>query len=182
MFPFIFRDDSVWNKSLWQSYLLIFQLIIATIPDSEHGKPPSIITEDNIELLFEIQEKVFYFSFFWLAILWMAVLQCSGTFYIKNFLFIDLTGWWNSCKLFGLIRIFEWHLLEAFRWWLCHPKHFAGLNPHFPKDLWIIIEFCIACIYYACAVQAANFLVYFHFNLLFFWEHRNGFIWFPFLS
>ncbi|PNY04985.1 niemann-pick C1-like protein, partial [Trifolium pratense] len=33
-------------------------LILATIPESEHGKPPSIITEDNIELLFEIQEKV----------------------------------------------------------------------------------------------------------------------------
>nr|AGV40493.1 hypothetical protein [Phaseolus vulgaris] len=36
----------------------IEQLIIATIPESKHGKPPSIITEENIELLFEIQEKV----------------------------------------------------------------------------------------------------------------------------
>jgi len=35
-----------------------FQLIIATIPESKHGKPPSIITEENIQLLFEIQEKV----------------------------------------------------------------------------------------------------------------------------
>ncbi|KAH1062993.1 hypothetical protein GYH30_005774 [Glycine max] len=34
------------------------KLIIATIPESKHGKPPSIITEENIELLFEIQEKV----------------------------------------------------------------------------------------------------------------------------
>ncbi|KAI5405403.1 hypothetical protein KIW84_052256 [Lathyrus oleraceus] len=34
------------------------KLIIATIPESENGKPPSIITEDNIQLLFEIQEKV----------------------------------------------------------------------------------------------------------------------------
>ncbi|KAK7371782.1 hypothetical protein VNO80_05147 [Phaseolus coccineus] len=36
----------------------IEQLIIATIPESKYGKPPSIITEENIELLFEIQEKV----------------------------------------------------------------------------------------------------------------------------
>ncbi|KAJ7967073.1 Niemann-Pick C1 protein-like [Quillaja saponaria] len=36
----------------------IEQLIIATIPESKHGKPPSIVTEDNILLLFEIQNKV----------------------------------------------------------------------------------------------------------------------------
>jgi len=36
-----------------------FQLILATIPESKHDKPPSIITEENIELLFQIQEKVF---------------------------------------------------------------------------------------------------------------------------
>uniref|UniRef100_A0A803N5E1 SSD domain-containing protein n=1 Tax=Chenopodium quinoa TaxID=63459 RepID=A0A803N5E1_CHEQI len=33
-------------------------LIIATIPDGGHGKAPSILTEDNIKLLFEIQKKV----------------------------------------------------------------------------------------------------------------------------
>ncbi|KAK9944387.1 hypothetical protein M0R45_009958 [Rubus argutus] len=36
----------------------IEQLIIATVPDSKHGKSPSILTDDNIQLLFDIQEKV----------------------------------------------------------------------------------------------------------------------------
>ncbi|KAG9151287.1 hypothetical protein Leryth_002836 [Lithospermum erythrorhizon] len=36
----------------------IEQLIIATLPDTVQGKPPSIITEDNIKLLFDIQKKV----------------------------------------------------------------------------------------------------------------------------
>lgn len=35
-----------------------FQLILATTPDPKHGKSPSIVTEDNIQLLFEIQKKV----------------------------------------------------------------------------------------------------------------------------
>ena len=38
--------------------LYMFQLIIATMPDPKHGKLPSIVTEDNIQLLFEIQKKV----------------------------------------------------------------------------------------------------------------------------
>ncbi|KAI5432551.1 hypothetical protein KIW84_020023 [Lathyrus oleraceus] len=50
------------EKDFFDSHLAPFyrieQLIIATIPESENGKPPSIITEDNIQLLFEIQEKV----------------------------------------------------------------------------------------------------------------------------
>ncbi|XP_027329526.1 NPC intracellular cholesterol transporter 1 isoform X3 [Abrus precatorius] len=50
------------EKDFFDNHLAPFyrieQLIIATIPESEHGKPPSIITEENIELLFEIQEKV----------------------------------------------------------------------------------------------------------------------------
>ncbi|XP_057724182.1 uncharacterized protein LOC130940150 [Arachis stenosperma] len=50
------------EKEFFDSHLAPFyrieQLIIATIPESEHEKPPSIITEDNIELLFEIQQKV----------------------------------------------------------------------------------------------------------------------------
>ncbi|KAK7258292.1 hypothetical protein RIF29_23865 [Crotalaria pallida] len=50
------------EKDFFGSHLAPFyrieQLIIATIPESEHGKPPSIITDDNIELLFKIQEKV----------------------------------------------------------------------------------------------------------------------------
>ncbi|TQD98300.1 hypothetical protein C1H46_016121 [Malus baccata] len=36
----------------------IEQLILATIPDGKHGNSPSIVTEDNIKLLFEIQKKV----------------------------------------------------------------------------------------------------------------------------
>ncbi|XP_057440804.1 uncharacterized protein LOC130732832 [Lotus japonicus] len=50
------------EKEFFDSHLAPFyrieQLIIATLPESEHGKPPSIVTDDNIELLFEIQEKV----------------------------------------------------------------------------------------------------------------------------
>ncbi|TKY57553.1 Niemann-Pick C1 protein [Spatholobus suberectus] len=50
------------EKDFFDSHLAPFyrieQLIIATIPESKHGKPPSIITEENIELLFKIQEKV----------------------------------------------------------------------------------------------------------------------------
>lgn len=65
------RPEKLWTgpgskaaeeKDYFDSHLAPFyrieQLIIATIPESEHGKRPSIITEDNIELLFEIQEKV----------------------------------------------------------------------------------------------------------------------------
>ncbi|KAK8623227.1 hypothetical protein V6N13_118115 [Hibiscus sabdariffa] len=36
----------------------IEQLILATIPDPLDGKSPSILTEDNIKLLFEIQTKI----------------------------------------------------------------------------------------------------------------------------
>ncbi|KAK3010810.1 hypothetical protein RJ639_011494, partial [Escallonia herrerae] len=36
----------------------IEQLILATRPDPKHGISPSIVTEDNIQLLFEIQKKV----------------------------------------------------------------------------------------------------------------------------
>ncbi|KAE8680372.1 V-type proton ATPase subunit B2 [Hibiscus syriacus] len=36
----------------------IEQLILATIPDPLDGKSPSIVTEENIKLLFEIQKKV----------------------------------------------------------------------------------------------------------------------------
>ncbi|KAF7810729.1 NPC intracellular cholesterol transporter 1-like [Senna tora] len=36
----------------------VVELVIATIPELEHGNPPSIITDENIELLFEIQRKV----------------------------------------------------------------------------------------------------------------------------
>lgn len=46
-------------KLHFEVLLLIFQLVIATVPVSENGKPPSIVTEENIELLFEIQRKVF---------------------------------------------------------------------------------------------------------------------------
>lgn len=36
----------------------VFQLIVATIPDSKNGKQPSILTDDNILLLFDMQKKV----------------------------------------------------------------------------------------------------------------------------
>ncbi|TYI42794.1 hypothetical protein ES332_A01G123600v1 [Gossypium tomentosum] len=36
----------------------IEQLILATIPDALNGKSPSIVTEENIKLLFEIQKKI----------------------------------------------------------------------------------------------------------------------------
>ncbi|XP_062086533.1 uncharacterized protein LOC133792637 isoform X2 [Humulus lupulus] len=50
------------EKQFFDSHLAPFyrieQLIIATIPDPHLGKQPSIVTEDNIQLLFEIQNKV----------------------------------------------------------------------------------------------------------------------------
>ncbi|PON66253.1 Niemann-Pick C type protein [Parasponia andersonii] len=50
------------EKQFFDSHLAPFyrieQLIIATIPDQRLGKRPSIVTEDNIQLLFEIQKKV----------------------------------------------------------------------------------------------------------------------------
>ncbi|XP_021732185.1 Niemann-Pick C1 protein-like [Chenopodium quinoa] len=50
------------EKQFFDTHLAPFyrieQLIIATIPDGGHGKAPSILTEDNIKLLFEIQKKV----------------------------------------------------------------------------------------------------------------------------
>ncbi|CAL0307290.1 unnamed protein product [Lupinus luteus] len=51
-------EEKVFFDSHLAPFYRIEQLIIATIPESEHGKPPSIITDENIELLFEIQEKV----------------------------------------------------------------------------------------------------------------------------
>lgn len=41
---------------------IIPQLVLATIPDETYGKSPSIVTENNIKLLFEIQKKVFGLS------------------------------------------------------------------------------------------------------------------------
>ncbi|XVE67310.1 hypothetical protein DITRI_Ditri08aG0150500 [Diplodiscus trichospermus] len=50
------------EKQFFDSHLAPFyrieQLIFATLPDKTHGKAPSIVTDDNIQLLFEIQEKV----------------------------------------------------------------------------------------------------------------------------
>ncbi|XP_071923445.1 uncharacterized protein [Coffea arabica] len=50
------------EKEFFDNHLAPFyrieQLIIATIPDTAHGKRPSIVTEDNIKLLFDIQKKV----------------------------------------------------------------------------------------------------------------------------
>ncbi|KAJ8618328.1 hypothetical protein MRB53_014514 [Persea americana] len=50
------------EKQYFDSHLAPFyrieQLILATIPDSKHGKPPSIVTDSNILLLFDIQKKI----------------------------------------------------------------------------------------------------------------------------
>ncbi|KAL6963597.1 NPC intracellular cholesterol transporter 1 [Sarracenia purpurea var. burkii] len=50
------------EKHFFDSHLAPFyrieQLIIATPPDPEHGRSRSIVTEDNIQLLFDLQEKV----------------------------------------------------------------------------------------------------------------------------
>ncbi|CAI9755796.1 unnamed protein product [Fraxinus pennsylvanica] len=42
----------------WLLFLCFALLIIATIPASVNGKAPSIVTESNIKLLFDIQKKV----------------------------------------------------------------------------------------------------------------------------
>ncbi|KAK1560393.1 hypothetical protein Q3G72_026113 [Acer saccharum] len=50
------------EKQFFDSHLAPFyrieQVILATLPDPKNGKHPSIVTEDNIQLLFEIQNKV----------------------------------------------------------------------------------------------------------------------------
>eukprot|EP00257_Ricinus_communis_P008945 XP_002527152.2 NPC intracellular cholesterol transporter 1 isoform X1 [Ricinus communis] len=50
------------EKQFFDSHLAPFyrieQLILATLPATKHDKKPSIITDDNIQLLFEIQKKV----------------------------------------------------------------------------------------------------------------------------
>ncbi|KAH0974444.1 hypothetical protein GBA52_016343 [Prunus armeniaca] len=50
------------EKNFFDSHLAPFyrieQLILATIPEVKHGSSPSIVTEENIKLLFEIQKKV----------------------------------------------------------------------------------------------------------------------------
>ncbi|XP_039015297.1 LOW QUALITY PROTEIN: NPC intracellular cholesterol transporter 1-like [Hibiscus syriacus] len=50
------------EKQFFDSHLAPFyrieQLILATLPDKTQGKSPSIVSDDNIRLLFEIQEKV----------------------------------------------------------------------------------------------------------------------------
>lgn len=38
------------------------QVMLATKPDPLTGKSPSIVTDDNIQLLFEIQQKVLQIS------------------------------------------------------------------------------------------------------------------------
>ncbi|KAM7258591.1 hypothetical protein ACFE04_014332 [Oxalis oulophora] len=50
------------EKQFFDSHLAPFyrieQLILGTLPNQEQGKAPSIVTDDNIQLLFEIQNKV----------------------------------------------------------------------------------------------------------------------------
>ncbi|GAV63482.1 Patched domain-containing protein/Sterol-sensing domain-containing protein [Cephalotus follicularis] len=56
------RSKAAEEKQFFDSHLAPFyrieQLILATIPDAVHGTSPSIVTENNIQLLFEIQKKV----------------------------------------------------------------------------------------------------------------------------
>ncbi|MCL7041699.1 hypothetical protein MKW94_028850 [Papaver nudicaule] len=50
------------EKQFFDTHLSPFyrieQLILATVPVSKNGKAPSIVTEENIQLLFEVQKKV----------------------------------------------------------------------------------------------------------------------------
>lgn len=50
------------DKHFFDSHLAPFyrieQLVISTVPDGKNGKLPTIVTEDNFQLLFEIQNKV----------------------------------------------------------------------------------------------------------------------------
>lgn len=46
------------NAKFLPLVISIIQLILATLPDPKNGKQPSIITEDNFQLLFEMQKKV----------------------------------------------------------------------------------------------------------------------------
>ncbi|KAK3425056.1 hypothetical protein EUGRSUZ_F01780 [Eucalyptus grandis] len=50
------------EKQFFDNHLAPFyrieQLILATVPDGMHEKSPSILTDDNIKLLFEIQKKI----------------------------------------------------------------------------------------------------------------------------
>ncbi|XP_073112906.1 uncharacterized protein [Elaeis guineensis] len=56
------RSKAAEEKQYFDSHLAPFyrieQLILATVPVSKHEKPPSIVTEKNIKLLFEIQKKI----------------------------------------------------------------------------------------------------------------------------
>ncbi|XP_059634533.1 uncharacterized protein LOC132276909 [Cornus florida] len=55
-------SEAAVEKQFFDSHLAPFyrieQLLIATVPDAMHGKSPSIVTENNIKLLFDIQNKV----------------------------------------------------------------------------------------------------------------------------
>ncbi|KAE8731431.1 Hedgehog receptor, putative isoform 2 [Hibiscus syriacus] len=51
------EEKSFFDRKLAPFYR-IEQLILATIPDPLDGKSPSILTEENIKLLFEIQKKI----------------------------------------------------------------------------------------------------------------------------
>lgn len=50
------------EKQYFDNHLAPFyrieQIMLATIPDASNGKSPSIVTEDNIKLLFDIQKKI----------------------------------------------------------------------------------------------------------------------------
>lgn len=56
--------NPVWMGEAWENkrhQIIFVQLIIATTPNAKTKKSPSILTDDNIKLLFEIQKKVVTF-------------------------------------------------------------------------------------------------------------------------
>jgi len=97
--------------------------MLATKPDPLTGKSPSIVTDDNIQLLFEVQQKVLLISDVVLHAWMIHQLYYFGM--IRTFV---TTGWWTYRELFRIQGIFDWHLFKASRGWLCHPEYPAGYN------------------------------------------------------
>lgn len=77
----IMFEEHVLGFDFTLSWLLL-QLILATKPDQKHGKLPSIVSEDNIQLLFQIQEKVFWLldSAFWIDFRGVLLWRLSSAF------------------------------------------------------------------------------------------------------
>lgn len=61
-------------------FVLVPQLILTTSPGFKLDKPPSIVTEDNIQLLFEVQKKVLFVTYYFSN----AILICEQNWDIHN--------------------------------------------------------------------------------------------------